>query len=164
MYAHGVRMGLKQCGSRFYPGFPLTVKGGENIRIGNNFRSMGHDYLYADDGSIEIGDNMSMNTNVQIGASSGRIAIGNNVLIGADVVLRAADHGLARDAEIIGQPHAGGEIIVEDDVWIGSNAVVLRNVRLGKGCVVAAGAVVTKDVEPYIVVGGVPAKRISARA
>jgi galactoside O-acetyltransferase len=164
IYGYGIRQGLRQCGARFSPGFPLTIKAGENIKIGNNFRSMGHDYLYADQGLIEIGDNMSMNTNVQIGASSGRIVIGDNVLIGANVVLRAADHGLSRTESIMSQPHVGGEIVIEDDVWIGSNAVVLRNVRLGRGCVVAAGAVVTKDVEPAIVVGGVPARRISSRA
>lgn len=106
---------------------------------------------------------MSMNTNVQIGASSGKIVIGNNVLIGPNVVLRAADHGLSKGAAIASQAHCGGEIIVEDDVWIGANAVVLRNVRLGRGCVVAAGAVVTKDVAAQIVVGGIPARKISSR-
>jgi galactoside O-acetyltransferase len=157
-------MKLRRCGTRFLPGFPLTVKAGENIRIGNNFRSMGHDYLYADEGSIEIGNNMSMNTNVQIGASSGKIVIGNNVLIGPNVVLRAADHGLSKGAAIASQAHSSGEIIIEDDVWIGANAVILRNVRLGQGCVVAAGAVVTKDVAALVVVGGVPARKISLRA
>jgi galactoside O-acetyltransferase len=61
------------------------------------------------------------------------------------------------------QKHSGGQIVIEDDVWIGSNAVILRNVRLGHGCVVAAGAVVTKDVDPFSVVGGVPARKISER-
>jgi galactoside O-acetyltransferase len=163
-YGYSVRMKLRRCGTRFLPGFPLTVKAGQNIRIGNNFRSMGHDYLYADEGSIEIGDNMSMNTNVQIGASSGKIVIGNNVLIGPNVVLRAADHGLSKDAAIASQAHNSGVITIEDDVWIGANAVILRNVRLGQGCVVAAGAVVTKDVAALAVVGGVPARKISLRA
>ena len=162
-YGYSVRMKLRRCGTRFLPGFPLTVKAGENIRIGNNFRSMGHDYLYADEGSIEIGNNMSMNTNVQIGASSGKIVIGNNVLIGPNVVLRAADHGLSKGAAIASQAHSSGEIIIEDDVWIGANAVILRNVRLGQGCVVAAGAVVTIDVAALVVVGGVPARKISLR-
>ena len=164
LYGYSIRIRLKQCGRRFLSGFPLTVKGGENIKIGHNFRSMGHDYLYADEGSIEIGDNMSMNTNVQIGASSGRIVIGNNVLIGPNVVLRAADHGLSKGAAIASQAHSSGEIIIEDDVWIGANAVILRNVRLGQGCVVAAGAVVTKDVAALVVVGSVPARKISLRA
>lgn len=56
-----------------------------------------------------------------------------------------------------------GPIIVNDDVWIGENALIMSGVTIGQGAVVAAGAVVTKDVEPYAIVGGVPAKLISYR-
>lgn len=56
-----------------------------------------------------------------------------------------------------------GKIIVEDDVWIGYRSTILSGVTLGKGCVVAAGAVVTNDVPPYAIVGGVPAKIIKYR-
>lgn len=56
-----------------------------------------------------------------------------------------------------------GDIIVEDDVWIGNGATILSGVRLGQGAVVAAGAVVAKDVPPYAIVGGVPAKVIKYR-
>ena len=56
-----------------------------------------------------------------------------------------------------------GDIIVEDDVWIGYGATVMSGVRIGQGAVVAAGAVVTRDVPPYAVVGGVPAKTIKFR-
>ena len=154
---------LGECGIQFSPSYPLSITGGKNIKIGHRFSSLGNCHLYASDGALEIGDNVSINSNVQLGASGGRIAIGHNVLIGPNVVLRAADHGIAKNSIIRSQPHQGGEIIVEDDVWIGSNAVILRNVRLGLGCVVAAGAVVTRDVEPYVVVGGVPARKISER-
>lgn len=54
-------------------------------------------------------------------------------------------------------------VIIEDDVWIGRNAIVLPGVTIKKGAVVAAGAVVTKDVEPYVIVGGIPAKEIKKR-
>lgn len=163
IYGLVLKQFLAGCGSDFVPGFPLKILGGGNIKIGKNFRSMGHNYLYGDEGEIIIGDNLSLNTNVQIGASGGIIHIGNNVLIGPNVVLRAADHGISRTNLIQKQPHMGGVITVEDDVWIASNAVVLRNVRLGRGCVVAAGAVVTKDVEPYSIVVGVPARKVSDR-
>ena len=56
-----------------------------------------------------------------------------------------------------------GDIIIDDDVWIGENAIILSGVHIGQGAVVAAGAVVTKDVPPYAVVGGVPAKIIKYR-
>jgi acetyltransferase-like isoleucine patch superfamily enzyme len=53
--------------------------------------------------------------------------------------------------------------VIEDDVWIGHGATVLKGVRIGRGAVVAAGAVVTRNVEPYTVVGGVPARLIGRR-
>ena len=56
-----------------------------------------------------------------------------------------------------------GKIIIEDDVWIGSNVVILTNVIIGKGSIIAAGAVVTSNVESFTVVGGVPAKQIGIR-
>lgn len=163
IYGGVLSLRVRRTGRRFMPTYPLKIIGGGNICIGDNFRSMGYNYLYANDGVITIGDNMSVNTNVHIGAGSGRVTIGNNVQIGPNVVLRAADHGIAMGTLIRFQPHVGGEIIVEDDVWIGANAVILRDVTLGKGCVVAAGAVVTKNVEPYAIVGGVPARKISSR-
>ena len=56
-----------------------------------------------------------------------------------------------------------GDIVVKDDVWIGTNALICSGVTIGQGAIVAAGAVVTKDVEPYAVVGGIPAKVIKYR-
>src|SRR5260221_345194 len=55
------------------------------------------------------------------------------------------------------------KIVIEDDVWIGINAIILPKVTIGRGAIIAAGAVVTKDVEPYAVVGGVPARLIKYR-
>ena len=163
IYGFIKKISLKKCGKQFLAHYPLKIIGGENIEIGKNFSSMGCDYLYGNNGAISIGDNCSINTNVIIGSSGGKIVIGNNVLLGPNVVLRAADHGIARADLIKNQPHLGGEIIIEDDVWVAANAVVLKNVRLGKGCVVAAGAVVNRDVEPYTIVAGVPARKISER-
>lgn len=62
-----------------------------------------------------------------------------------------------------GEATAKGDIIVEDDVWIGFGAKVLSGVRIGQGAIIAAGAVVTKDVPPYAIVGGIPAKIIRYR-
>jgi acetyltransferase-like isoleucine patch superfamily enzyme len=66
-------------------------------------------------------------------------------------------------AAIREQGHSGGKIVIEDDVWIRANAVITPDVIIGKGAVVAAGAVVTSDVPPYQIVGGVPAKTIANR-
>ena len=89
---------------------------------------------------------------------------GNNVAIGPNVVFRASNHKYGKkDILINKQGHQKGRIIIEDDVWISANVVVLPDVTIKKGAVVAAGAVVTKDVEAYKVVGGIPAVNISER-
>lgn len=162
-YGFLVSFSFASCGKNFSPHPSLTITGAKNIRIGDNFSSLGITYLFANDGILEIGDNLSLNTNVHIGASFGKIVIKNNVSIGPNVVLRSADHGTAPGKLINKQPHVGGTIIIHDDVWIASNAVILKNVELGEGCVVAAGAVVTKDVPPYSIVGGIPAKFLRSR-
>jgi len=154
---------LRSCGEGFEAQYPLVVRGGENISIGDNFRSMGNTYLYGDEGDIVIGDNLGLNTNVIIGSSGGKIRIGNNVLIGPNTVLRAANHGLLRNERINKQPSVGGVIVLKDDVWLGSNVVVLKDVTLEIGTVVAAGSVVTRSTEAYSIVAGVPAKKIGER-
>lgn len=115
--------------------------------------------------TISIGNNFSANTNVMINArGKGQITIGDNVMIGPNVVLRSNNHVFKQaDALINDQGMTDGIITIGNDVWIASNAVILQNISIGDGAVVAAGAVVTRDVAPYMVVGGVPAKMISAR-
>ena len=145
-------------------GIGVVITGG-GIRIGNYFSIMRYSSLYAHDGEITIGDHVSINTNVCISAADGgQIVIGNDVLIAQNVVLRASDHKyVSIDIPIINQGHTGGKIVVEDGVWIGANVVVTSNTCIGAHSVVAAGAVVTKDVQPYSIVGGVPAKLIRKR-
>ena len=92
----------------------------------------------------EIGERTMIDMNVVVG---GRAIEGKNCHIGAGTVL----------AGVI-EPPSADPVIVEDDVLIGANAVVLEGVKVGKGAVVAAGSIVVKNVEPYTVVAGVPAK------
>jgi galactoside O-acetyltransferase len=165
MYSRITRWRLESCGPGLRLQITSTIRGHGNIAIGANFISMGHLYLYAQDGgSVRIGNDCSVNTNVQIGATPGRVVIGNYVMIAPNVVLRAANHDLRRDTVMRHQPSIAGEIVVEDDVWIGSNAVVTADVRLARGTVVAAGAVVTQSTEPYSIVAGVPARKIGERS
>ncbi|MBW2561916.1 MAG: acyltransferase [Deltaproteobacteria bacterium] len=121
----------------------------------------------AGDGSecLVLGDRVKTNANVMINSDmSGCIEIGNAVIIGPNVVIRASSHQFADCSRPISdQGHTPGRIVVCDDVWIGANAVLLPNVTIGCGAIVAAGAVVTKDVEEYAIVAGVPAKRIGTR-
>lgn len=112
--------------------------------------------------TADFGKNISFGKNVFINAGchfqdQGGIYIGDGVLIGHNVVLATANHALepSKSRKLNYKP-----IIIRDNVWIGSNAVILQGVTVGEWAVVAAGAVVTKDVEPYTVVGGIPAKFI----
>lgn len=164
VYSFLVRWRFQRCGSRLRLRVSTTIRAHKNIVIGDNFVSLGHLYLYANDGGfVQIGDDCGINTNVQIGGASGRIIIGSNVMIASNVVLRAANHGLHRGVPMRLQPSTPGEIRIEDDVWIGSNAVVTANVTIARGTVVAAGAVVTRSTDPYSIVGGVPARKIGER-
>ena len=131
----------------------------KNVSIGQN------SFLNADNSSIEIGNNFNSNRNLHLNAASGgKIVIGDNVLVGPNVVFRTSNH-IIEDVNIpiCSQGNLKGDIIVGNDVWIGSNCVILMGVKIGDGSVIAAGAVVNKDVTPLDIVGGVPAKKIKSR-
>lgn len=99
---------------------------------------------------INIGAEIGAKTMIDMGVVlGGRAVVGENCHIGAGTVLAG-----------VVEPPSATPVVIEDDVMIGANAVVLEGVRVGKGAVVAAGAIVTQDVEPYTVVGGVPARKI----
>ena len=111
--------------------------------------------FYCDFGQgVVIGERVFINAGCFFQAQGG-VTIGNDVLIGHKVVLATIDHGLDPNQRHV---HELGSIKIEDKVWIGANATICRGVTIGFGAVVAAGAVVTKDVPPMTVVGGVPAK------
>lgn len=157
--------GLARLGARSSFDTGIIVTGGKNISIGDDFAMLRNGSLYAHDGEIRIGDRVSMNSNVCVGAADGgRIVIGSDVLIGPNAVLRASDHIFSsKNRPMREQGHTGGEIIVGDDVWLGANIVIVAGVAIGAHSVVAAGAVVTRNVEPWSVVAGVPARVISRR-
>ena len=119
-------------------------------------------FFSADGGSIEIGENFSCNINCHINASvGGKITISKNVLVGPNVVIRTANHNFDnRDQLINQQGHNFNDIEIGENVWIGSNCVILSGVKIGEGAVIAAVAVVNKDVASNTIVGGVPAREI----
>lgn len=106
-------------------------------------------------GYLEIGSNSRIN-GCHISASK-KVIIGKNVRISQYVLIMDNDFHQLNDHFADGKKEP---IIIEDDVWIAVKATILKGVRIGKGAVVAAGAVVTRDVEPYTVVAGVPARPI----
>jgi O-antigen/teichoic acid export membrane protein/acetyltransferase-like isoleucine patch superfamily enzyme len=108
---------------------------------------------------VSIGNGTVINQKCLIYTSGGLI-IGSNVSISAEVALITGTHDI-NDPEF---PSDYRPIIIDDYAWIGTRAMILQGVTIGQGAVVMAGAVVTKDVEPFAVVGGVPAKQITERA
>ena len=117
------------------------------------------------EGKINLGNDISVNQNVDINSSGGGIIeIGDDVLIGPNVVFRSSNHNWnSKEVPIRKQGNKIGDIIIENDVWIGANCVVLPNVRIGKGAVIAAGSIVNKNITPFSLYGGVPAKFIKKR-
>lgn len=113
--------------------------------------------------NLTIGRNVFMNRGVVITAPA-KVTIGDDVLIGPHVIINSGNHRYVDPGVPIRlQGHKLDPIVIEDDVWIGAHSVILPGVRVGRSSVVGAGAVVTRDVPPDSVVGGVPARIIKHR-
>ena len=135
----------------------------EFVRIGDGCRVRRGAQIYSLGGSVTIGAQCSVNPYCVLYGTGG-LTIGRFVRIAAHTVIVAAMHRFdRRDIPIAEQGSTARGIVIEDDVWIGAAAQILDGVRIGTGAVVAAGAVVTKDVAPFTIVGGVPARVLGAR-
>jgi acetyltransferase-like isoleucine patch superfamily enzyme len=129
-------------------------------------------YIYRDciletgfGGSIVIGAHASIHPRCQINAFVSNIEIGEGVMIAPNCVLYSYNHGILPNKTIRSQPlESKGPIIIEEEAWIGVSATILSGVRIGKGAVVGAGAVVMKDVPDGAIVGGNPARVIKMRS
>jgi len=112
---------------------------------------------------LMIGDDVGISQNCFIQVR-GRVTIGSHVMFGPNVSIFSENHGFnSLDSPMISQPTIRGEVIIEDDVWLGTRSVILSGVRIGTGAIIAAGALVNKDVPPYSIVAGVPGKIIKSR-
>ena len=111
---------------------------------------------------LEIGDNSGVGIKCEI---YGPVSIGRNVMMGPEVVIYTSGHNFDRtDIPMMDQGFTEPQpVTIGNDVWIGRRAMIMPGVTVGDGCVIGAGAVVTKDVPDYAVVGGVPAKLIKMR-
>ena len=92
-----------------------------------------------------------------------RIEIGRNCMIGPHCYITDANHGVAVDLPVNKQPIEAKPVTIEDEVWLGAGVIVLCGVRIGRGAVVGAGAVVRRDVLANAIVAGVPAREIGSR-
>lgn len=118
-----------------------------------------HMGLFVTGQNIKIGDNVVINRRVYLDGRIG-VRIGNNVSISPEVYILSMEHD-PNDPKFSTR---GGIVSIGDHVWLGARAMILPNVHIGEGAVVAAGAVVTKDVLPYQIVAGVPARQIGNRS
>lgn len=109
--------------------------------------------------NIIIGSNCVVNKNVLLDGRGGELIIGNNVDIAQQTNIWTLEHDVHDDLH----KAKGDKVIIEDYVWVASRVTILPGVRIGKGAVIASNSVVTKDVEPMSIVGGIPAKWIGER-
>ena len=142
-------------------------KGG--ITIGNNF-SLGRNSIIECTGVLrELGETLKIGNNVGIAANAfiamrGKVEIGDNTIFGPNVSIHAENHVFQNfDIPIRLQGTTRKGVKIGEDCWVGSKVTILDGVTIGNGVIVAAGAVVNKDVPDYAIVGGVPAKIIKMR-
>ncbi len=109
--------------------------------------------------NIKIGNNCVFNKQVLLDGRGGKLIIGNNVDIAQETNIWTLQHNVHDDYH----GDKGGDVIIEDYVWIASRVTILPGIRIGRGAVVATNSVVTKDVPPMSIVAGIPAKVISER-
>lgn len=117
---------------------------------------------FGDGQEIEIGDYSGIGVDCQV---VGPVRIGNHVMMGPETIILTRNHRFDRvDVPIREQGYGPPEpVIIEDDVWIGTRVIILPGVTVGRGAIIGAGAVVTRDVPSYAIVGGNPARLIRFR-
>lgn len=175
LYSPVVTSSLKHIGENSFIRYKMRLlKGAKYIIIGDNshlgvqaeltaWDTFGNDRFIP---SIEIGDNVSIGSYCHITAIN-RIVIGNGVLTGRWVTITDNSHGNT-DVEALNQLpvkrslKSKGPVIIEDNVWIGDKATILPGVTIGKGSVIGANAVISKDVPPYSIAVGNPMRIINA--
>jgi len=134
---------------------PLFASCGTNVNVE-------HGAMFRTGRLISIGNNSGLGVRAWI---EGPVTIGADVMMAPDVIVLTQNHEFASTAipmirQGLAEPRP---VVIEDDVWIGTRVIILPGVTVGQGSVVAAGAVVTKDVPPWTVVGGNPAKVLRYR-
>ena len=156
-----------------FSGVPLTVSAGGNLHFnrgsavvfGKNVKLGNQNIVTARGGRILLGNSFSANDRVILNADiGGTISFGDNCLVGPGCIFRTANHKFDNPNKLIrDQGHEISDIKVGNDVWFGSNVVVLPGVSLGNGCVIGAGTVITKSFDDFVILAGVPARVVGSR-
>ena len=144
--------------SHMYRKFCYRVAG---MHIGKNSTVHMHARFY-DPANISIGDDTIVGEHAVLDGRA-PLRIGNHVDIASQVMIYNAEHNVHAEHFAAEEGVIQAEVIIEDYVFIGPRAIILPGVKIGKGAVIGAGAVVTKSVNPFEIVGGIPAKVIGER-
>ncbi|MEO7310415.1 MAG: acyltransferase [Chitinophagaceae bacterium] len=130
-----------------------TIQDRVDFRIGRPFSK---------NNFIKIGDRIFLGRDCEFNCS-GRIVVGNDVMIGSNTIIVDVGHEINVPAPINTQPCTIKDIVINDDVWIGTKCVILQGVEIGKGSVIGAGSMVNRSVPEYEVWAGCPARFIKKR-
>jgi acetyltransferase-like isoleucine patch superfamily enzyme len=163
IHAHDLKKG-----TNVYIGDRVVIyqeRDGGPIELGNRVHLHGDTFLETGQGgAIRIGENTHIQPRCQFAGYLASITIGCGVNIASGCAFYPYDHGVAPDKPIGHQAlQSKGEIVIEDEAWLGYGVIVLSGVRIGKGAVVGAGAVVTHDVPAGAIAVGVPARVVRMR-
>ena len=159
-----VRRQMAMAGPYLFLGPRVQFVNAKRMRFGNSVTVRRDAVLTCDGrGRLQIGNDVHISQGCVIACGAGELMIGDHTIIGEYTSIRNADHGTARGQLIREQPQECRSIRVGQDVWIGRGCAILPGVTVGDGAVIGANTVVTKDIEPYAVVAGVPARRIRFR-
>jgi acetyltransferase-like isoleucine patch superfamily enzyme len=114
---------------------------------------------------VEIGDRAQIGARCHLwaGNSNGRVVIGPDALFGPEVFLTASNYRFDRPGRVYDQPTEEADVTIGRDVWLGARVMVMAGVTVGEGCIVGAGSIVTKDLPPYSIAVGAPARVVGQR-
>lgn len=134
------------------------------IVLGNHVSIKEYTVVNANRGSVTIGDRSWIGPHCLL-YGNGNVCIGRDVLIAAQTCINTVSHGTTQtDCAMNLQPVRTDPVNIQDDVWIGLHCSILQGVTIGRGSVIGAGAVVTRDIPPWSIAVGVPARIVGSRA
>ena len=152
---------LKKSGKNLFIDVNVQIHEPELVSVGDNVSFHCGVFVFPEGYEITVGSDTHF---APYGILYGPLSVGNKCAIAGHVVLASSAHTHSLvDVPFVDQPLDKRKITIEDNVWIGANAVITPGITVGTGSIIGAGAVVTKDVPPYSVMGGVPAKLIRMR-
>lgn len=142
------------------PSAKLFAEPGRAIELGEGVRIAADVFLH---GPIVLGNNVSLNARVTMDGGAKGIVVGHNTRIASGTSIYAFNHGMHPERLVREQPVTSRGVVIGQDVWIGANVSIVDGVHIGDHAVVGAGSVVTKNVPPWSIVAGVPARVIGDR-